>query len=104
MRFDEEFELDFFVDNEIDRERFKIPPMLIQPHIENAIWHGLMQKKGEKGKVFPSVKLVFQFSFLNVKTQKNYLLRKCTVIPDIDDSNGQVVHLLRLDIRWRAVD
>lgn len=25
-----------------------IPPMLIQPFVENAIWHGLMHKEGEK--------------------------------------------------------
>ena len=24
-----------------------IPPMLLQPFLENAIWHGLMQKEGE---------------------------------------------------------
>lgn len=26
----------------------KIPPMLVQPFAENAIWHGLMQKNGER--------------------------------------------------------
>ena len=26
----------------------QIPPMLIQPFVENAIWHGLMHKEGEK--------------------------------------------------------
>ncbi len=24
----------------------EVPPMLIQPYLENAIWHGLMQKTG----------------------------------------------------------
>jgi len=33
----------FEVDSEIDKEAF-IPTLLIQPHIENAIWHGLQYK------------------------------------------------------------
>lgn len=35
------------VDPAIDRATFTIPPMLIQPFAENAIRHGLLQKKGE---------------------------------------------------------
>ena len=31
------------VDPEIDTDRVLIPPMLMQPFVENAIWHGLMQ-------------------------------------------------------------
>jgi LytS/YehU family sensor histidine kinase len=26
----------------------KIPPLILQPFIENALWHGLSRKKGEK--------------------------------------------------------
>ena len=29
-------------------QEFQIPPMLLQPYIENAVWHGLRYKK-EKG-------------------------------------------------------
>ncbi|MEO6686267.1 MAG: phytochrome sensor protein, partial [Dyadobacter sp.] len=25
-----------------------LPPMLLQPYVENAIWHGLMPKEGDK--------------------------------------------------------
>ncbi len=38
------------VDERIDRLGTKIPPMIIQPFVENAIWHGLLPSK-KKGKV-----------------------------------------------------
>jgi hypothetical protein len=41
------FDFNFEIDNEIDTN-FLIVPMLIQPYIENAIWHGLMNKYGDK--------------------------------------------------------
>lgn len=34
------------VDNSIDAANTSIPSMLIQPYVENAIWHGLVQKEG----------------------------------------------------------
>lgn len=36
------------IDNEIDANKITIPNMMLQPYIENAIWHGLSPKKGEK--------------------------------------------------------
>ncbi len=44
MRFDDKFRYEIWVDDEIDQQFCQIPPMLIQPYIENAIWHGLMHK------------------------------------------------------------
>jgi tetratricopeptide (TPR) repeat protein len=40
-RFSDKFDYTFVVDEDIDREHFLVPPMLIQPYIENAVWHGL---------------------------------------------------------------
>jgi LytS/YehU family sensor histidine kinase len=36
------------VDDKIDQITFKIPPMLIQPYVENAIWHGIMNKEDKQ--------------------------------------------------------
>jgi len=48
IRFDNRFEFNCIVDEAVNMEQVMIPPMLLQPFVENAIWHGLMHKK-EKG-------------------------------------------------------
>ncbi len=45
MRFKEKFEYTITVDEKLDTDLYKIPPLLIQPYVENAIWHGLMHKE-----------------------------------------------------------
>lgn len=47
MRFDDTFEFTFNVDKNVDIYNTKIPPMLLQPYLENAIWHGLAPVKRE---------------------------------------------------------
>ena len=32
----------------INLEKVKVPPLFLQPFVENAIWHGLLTKEGEK--------------------------------------------------------
>ncbi len=44
LRFSHQFSYDILVDPDIDQEEEMIPPMLIQPFAENAIWHGLLPK------------------------------------------------------------
>ena len=48
LRFDHHFRFSIKVDNELDASSIKVPPLIIQPYAENAIWHGLMHKE-EKG-------------------------------------------------------
>ena len=47
-RFKDKFDYELIVDDRIEQDHFQIPPMLLQPYIENAVWHGLRYKK-EKG-------------------------------------------------------
>lgn len=49
-RFGEKFQYTIYVSNAIDKEETLIPSMILQPYIENAIWHGLMPKE-EGGKL-----------------------------------------------------
>jgi tetratricopeptide (TPR) repeat protein len=46
LRFKNAFNYNITLVNTIDSNAVYIPPMLIQPFAENAIWHGLMHKKG----------------------------------------------------------
>jgi LytS/YehU family sensor histidine kinase len=47
-RFNDDFMVEIKIDDLIDEEAIFMPPMLIQPYIENAIKHGLAPQKGEK--------------------------------------------------------
>jgi len=48
-RFKDKFDYELIIDDKLQISEFQIPPMLLQPYVENAVWHGLRYKK-EKGK------------------------------------------------------
>jgi len=48
VRFNHHFHFNIHVDEDTDVSSLKVPPLIIQPYAENAIWHGLMHKT-EKG-------------------------------------------------------
>lgn len=48
LRFDDSFEFRMYVDPEIDTSFVHIPAMMVQPFVENTLWHGLIHKKGKK--------------------------------------------------------
>ena len=48
LRFKDKFDFEINVDENLDPETIWVPNMIAQPHLENAIWHGLRYKE-EKG-------------------------------------------------------
>jgi two-component system, sensor histidine kinase YesM len=60
LRFQDQFDYEIVVDESLDTDAIFIPNMIIQPHLENAIWHGLryLEHKG---------RLVLQFKSENNK-------------------------------------
>lgn len=73
VRFDGDFEYAFELDADLDLDMIQIPPMLLQPYIENAIKHGLLHKPGEK-----KLKIRFHKSeqYLSVTIDDNGIGRK----------------------------
>ena len=46
LRFKSSFDYSITFTNSIDAGNVFVPPLLLQPFAENAIWHGLMHKQG----------------------------------------------------------
>ena len=44
MRFDEKFSYSVKVDENIDLKSIQVPALIVQPFIENAIWHGIVPR------------------------------------------------------------
>lgn len=62
IRFQNAILFDLAVDPNLSLGDVKIPPLILQPFIENALWHGLMLKEGEK-------KIGLKVYFVDGKTQ-----------------------------------
>lgn len=45
MRFQKHFGYNISVDKDIEPGIIQVPPLLLQPYVENAVWHGIMQKE-----------------------------------------------------------
>ena len=50
VRLDHKFEYEMIYDNDLDVFGITLPPLILQPFVENSIWHGLHNKTG-KGKL-----------------------------------------------------
>ncbi len=71
-RFRDKFDYEINIDENISTDSVEVPPMLIQPYIENAVWHGLRYKE-TKGKLI-----------LNISAKDGFLVVEIT-----DDGIGR---------------
>jgi ligand-binding sensor domain-containing protein/putative methionine-R-sulfoxide reductase with GAF domain len=45
LRFDKKFTYEIKVESNLGTDTVELPPLIIQPYVENAIWHGLLHKE-----------------------------------------------------------
>ncbi|MEL7119006.1 MAG: histidine kinase [Bacteroidota bacterium] len=69
FRYQQQFSFEFIIDPNVDLEAITLPPMLLQPFIENAIEHGKIHTQ-EKGKIWISLTTLNEQA-LQVKIEDN---------------------------------
>jgi len=72
-RFPDKFDYTLEIDPGVDLSKFEIPPMLLQPYVENAVWHGLRYKE-EKGQL--TVRVEKESDHLQLIIEDNGIGRK----------------------------
>jgi len=73
LRF-QNFEYEIIVDEDVNIDFAEIPPLLLQPYVENAIWHGLMHKtKGDRN---VSISISRRDDFLVMQVEDNGIGRE----------------------------
>jgi sensor histidine kinase YesM len=100
LRFDEEFEFILTIDEQIETTDRYIPAMLIQPYVENAIWHGLMNLKGKRaGKLMVTIQ--DELETLKISIQDNGIGRKMAQVlkkRSAHESIGMELNRKRLEL------
>jgi LytS/YehU family sensor histidine kinase len=73
VRFEHRFAYKISYPKDLDIEVLKVPPLVIQPFTENAIWHGLMHKE-DKGQL--DIDVSEEDDYLYIKITDNGIGRK----------------------------
>jgi LytS/YehU family sensor histidine kinase len=73
VRFEHRFDYKISYPKDLDIEVLRVPPLVIQPFTENAIWHGLMHKE-DKGQL--DIDVSEENDYLYIKITDNGIGRK----------------------------
>ena len=106
MRFERSFTYQVIVDERLDEDEIELPSMLLQPYVENALWHGLMHKKDDK-------QLTIAFKYIDEDTfsciiddngigrKQSYELKKQQSTTRDHKSKGMAITKDRIDLLKR---
>lgn len=65
LRFENHFTYNITIPDDVDVSGLHVPPLIIQPYVENAVWHGLMHKE-EKGRLSIDIYVESEFLFIKI--------------------------------------
>lgn len=75
MRFKEKLSYLIDVKENVETEYIELPPLILQPYVENAIWHGLMNRE-EGGHIDITIEMQNKDSVLEINITDNGVGRK----------------------------
>lgn len=89
LRFDNRFNFNFDIDDSIDLDRFHIPPMLLQPYVENSIKHAFVDVDYP-----PQINIYFQKSEegINIAIEDNGIGRSVSLSNKKENTSIQRPH------------
>jgi sensor histidine kinase YesM len=102
MRMKEKFDYEITCSDDIDPEALEVVPSMIQPFIENAVWHGVGMLKNRKGNIRVSF-LPFQNDCIHCVIEDDGIGRKQSALKQSNDyrrrqSKGVSLVVQRVDI------
>ncbi len=114
LRFNDAFDFEIICDPGVDNSSISLPPLLIQPFIENAIWHGLLLKEGPKRLL---ITVQYKNDFLEITIDdngigremagrfKNEELKRKSFALDITSDRLAILQQLHgLDVAFKVLD
>lgn len=102
LRFQKNFEYEIYSDDDYFLDDYSLPAMILQPHLENAIWHGIMPLEDRKGKVL--VNVFENEEFITIRIEDNGIGREesskinARMTGNIHKSKGQSLSIDRLKL------
>jgi Histidine kinase len=88
LRFDEKLKYNINIDDAIDLSDIMVPPLLIQPLVENSIKHGILPLKGKQGIV--EINIFERSGVLSIEVRDNGpgMMAKSAKVADAHESFG----------------
>nr|MCU0388730.1 histidine kinase [Chitinophagaceae bacterium] len=90
MRLNKSFSYNIQIGDGIDADSLIIPPLLLQPFIENAIWHGLMHRQDGDGKL--DIDIRTSEDRLHILIRDNGIGRKAAELLQKHNKSGRKSH------------
>ena len=96
-RMNHKFTYEIKVADDIDAEETFIPPLLLQPFVENSIWHGISKKQGN-GKI--TINITKENNMLNCIVEDNGIGRAASSkeVQTGKKSLGMKITMTRIEI------
>jgi ligand-binding sensor domain-containing protein/putative methionine-R-sulfoxide reductase with GAF domain len=103
MRFEKSFSYKIVIDEKLEADETLLPSMLVQPYVENALWHGLMHSSGQRN-------LIIEFRLMSddilecriddngIGRKKSFELKKQSSKTRRHESKGLMISQERLDV------
>ncbi len=106
MRFEQSFSYIIMMDDELEEDQICLPSMLVQPYVENALWHGLMHKNGERELIIEFRKIDEEVFLCRIEDngigrRKSFELREQNSKSKRHESKGLRISKDRIDLLQR---